>query len=107
MVDVLREKSNDSTYLHAEFVKACLEENVAVPTGLAISLLEEKIEHGMKEGNNWTLVQGFPESMQQLCDFEGKVCCCLYMEGFMLILIGSKTKLRTAFEVLIKGSTAA
>lgn len=46
--DVLREKSDDRTYLHAKFVKDCLEEEVKVPTQLAICLLESKIDKGIK-----------------------------------------------------------
>lgn len=44
--DVLREKSDDQTYLHAEYLKDCLKEKVDVPGELGISLLESK---SMKE----------------------------------------------------------
>jgi putative hydrolase of HD superfamily len=70
--EVLREKSDDKTYLHAKFVKECLEEEVKVPTQLAISLLESKINEGMIEGKR-SLVRGFPENMEQLDEFKRKV----------------------------------
>jgi hypothetical protein len=71
--EVLREKADDKTYLHAKFVKECLEEEVRVPTQLAISLLELKIIEGRKEGKRWSLVRGFPENMEQLVEFKKKV----------------------------------
>lgn len=43
MDDVLREKSDDQTYPHAELVKDCLEEEVDVPREVTVSLLERKM----------------------------------------------------------------
>lgn len=71
--DVFREKAADQTYLHAKFVRDCLEEEVNVPTQLAISLLELKINEGIKEGKSWSLVEEFPESLEQLLEFKKKV----------------------------------
>lgn len=71
--DVLREKANDQTYLHAKFVRDCLEEEVNVPTQLAVSLLEWKINEGVKEGKRWSVVNGFPENMERLLEFKKKV----------------------------------
>ena len=71
--DVLREKSDDQTYLHAAFVKDCLEEKVDVPRELTINLLERKINEGIEEGKKWSLVHGFPECIQELLEFEEKV----------------------------------
>ena len=65
--------SSDPTYLHAAFLKSCLDEKVSVPTGLAIDLLEKRIQEVKSEGKAWVLVRGFPESMEQLCDFEERV----------------------------------
>ncbi|KAF2259147.1 P-loop containing nucleoside triphosphate hydrolase protein [Lojkania enalia] len=69
---ILREKSEDQTYLHAEFVRDCLKEEVDVPVGLVVGLLERKIEEGMNEGRQWSLVHGFPKSMEQVLEFERK-----------------------------------
>jgi len=52
--DILREKSDDQTYLHANFVKDCLDEKVYVPRELKISLLERKINEGIEEGKMLT-----------------------------------------------------
>ncbi len=71
--DVLREKSDDQTYLYAEFVKDCLDEKVDVPRDLKISLLERKINEGIEEGKKWSLVHGFPEYIHELFEFEEKV----------------------------------
>ena len=71
--DVLREKSDDRSYPHAKFVKDCLEEKVEVPMELKINLLERKINQGTAEGKKWSLVHGFPQSMQELLEFEEKV----------------------------------
>lgn len=71
--DVLREKSEDQIYPHAEFVKECLEEKVDVPRELKISLLERKINDGIEEGKKLSLVHGFPECIQELLEFEEKV----------------------------------
>jgi len=48
--DILREKSNDPTYLHVNFVKDCLKEKVEVLRELEIRLLERKINKGIGEG---------------------------------------------------------
>ena len=69
---ILVGKSEDQSYRHAEFLRDCLKEKVDIPVGLVISLLESKIEEGIKEGS-WSLVRGFPESMEQLIEFERKV----------------------------------
>ena len=71
--DILREKSDDQTYPHADFVKDCLRENVDVPRGLKICLLEKKVNEGIKKGKKWSLVHGFPESKQEVVEFEEKV----------------------------------
>jgi putative hydrolases of HD superfamily len=104
--DVLREKSNDQTYLHAKFVKECLEEKVNIPTDLAISLLETKINKGIKEGNRWILVYGFPESMHQLLEFEEKVSIT-YVDRALLTPAGAKNKLHTTSDVLSRGNAQA
>ncbi|KAL8822112.1 MAG: hypothetical protein Q9191_007145 [Dirinaria sp. TL-2023a] len=71
--DVLREKSDDQTYPHVEFVKDCLEEKVDVPRNLKISLLERKINEEIEEGKKWGLVHGFSKCIQELLEFEEKV----------------------------------
>ena len=70
---MLREKADDPTYLHAKFVRDCLEEEVNVPTQLAISLLEWKINKGILEEKRWSLLDGFPESIDQILEFKEKV----------------------------------
>lgn len=54
-------------------MKDCLEEKVEVPMELKINLLERKINQGTAEGKKWSLVHGFPQSMQELLEFEEKV----------------------------------
>lgn len=58
--DVLRENSDDLTYLYAKFVKDCLKEKVEGPRQLRASLLEKEISEGIGEGKKWSLVHGFP-----------------------------------------------
>lgn len=70
---VLHEMFNDQTYPHAEFVKDCLRKNVDISRELKINLFERKINEGIKEGKKWSLVHGFPESMQKVHEFEEKV----------------------------------
>lgn len=74
--EVLCQKSHDQTYLHAQYVNDCLAEGVDVATELAIDLLGRKIN----EVNTWSLVLGFPERMEQLVEFEKKVCIALNIE---------------------------
>lgn len=96
---ILREKSEDQTYLHAEFVRDCLKEEVDVPVGLVVSLLERKIEEGMNEGRRWSLVHGFPKSMEQVLEFERKVSIHI-PDRTSLKLVGPKNKLHTISEPL-------
>jgi len=49
MNNILRKKSNDHTYSHAEFVKDCLEKKINVSKELKINLLERKINEEIKK----------------------------------------------------------
>ena len=69
----LLEKSGDQTYPHAAFVKECLEEKVDIPRELKISLIDGQINKGAEEGKQWSLVHGFPGSIEDLLGFEEKV----------------------------------
>ncbi|KAF2256579.1 P-loop containing nucleoside triphosphate hydrolase protein [Trematosphaeria pertusa] len=71
--ELLREKADDPTYSHAKFIRRCIEEDVQVPVQLAISLLEAKINKGVREGKSWSLVCGFPKNMEHLIEFQEKV----------------------------------
>ena len=71
--DILHERSSVETYLHAKFLKECLEEKVIPPVQLAVDSLEWKIKKGIKEGKMWSLVRGFPENINQLVEFKKKV----------------------------------
>ena len=71
--DVLYEKSDDQTYLHAGFLRDCLDEKIEVPRELKISFLERKINEGVEGGKKWSIVHGFPECIQELFEFEEKV----------------------------------
>lgn len=44
-----------------------------VPRDLKICLLEKKVNEGIEKGENWSLVHGFPESIQEVIEFEEKV----------------------------------
>jgi len=102
--DVLRERSDNQTYLHAKFLKDCLEEDVHVPIQLAISLLEWKINEGIKEGKRWSLVRGFPENTEQLVEFKKKVSV-MHVDRTLFTSIGPKIKLHAVPELLIGGIT--
>ncbi len=104
--DVLREKSDDQSYLHAEFLKGCLREKANVPTDLAISLLEGKINEGIEEGKKWSLVHGFPQNGRELLQFEEKVSM-IHVNRTLLTSTGTKNKLYIASEVLSRGNTPA
>ena len=69
---ILVEKSKEQSYRYAEFLRDCLKDEVDIPIDLVISLLESKIEEGMKE-RGWSLICGFPKSRDQLLEFERKV----------------------------------
>lgn len=83
-------------------MKDYLKENVAVPTGLAISLLERKINEGIKEGRRWILVHRFLECMQYL-GFEEKVSIT-FVNRTLLTSVGAKNKLHTISEMLSRGN---
>ena len=100
----MRERSNDPTYPHAKFLKDCLEENVIVPVGLVVKLLDERIDEGAKEGKRWVLVRGFPDTMQQLYEFEEKVSASP-VNRIKLTTTGAKGKLHTTSELLSSGNT--
>ena len=69
---ILVEKSKEQSYRYAAFLRDCLKDEVDIAVDLVISLLESKIEEGI-EGRGWSLVCGFPNSRDQLLEFERKV----------------------------------
>ena len=69
---ILVEKSNEISYRYAGFLTDCLKDEVDIPVDLLISLLESKIEEAIEE-RGWSLVCGFPKSMDQLLELERKV----------------------------------
>ena len=68
----LRERSEDPTFLHAEYLKHCLEEGLPVPIDLVVNILDRKIEEGARQ-DRWTLICGFPTNVESLIEFERKV----------------------------------
>lgn len=96
---MLHERSDDPTYPHAEFVKDCLEEKVDVPRELTVSLLERKINEGIEEGKKWSLVNGFPECIQDLLEFEEKVGLT-HVNKLCLHPVGAKKKLHSTSQLL-------
>lgn len=102
---MLRERSLDGTYFHNEFLRSCLKAKVRVPDDVAIDLLEWKINEGLKEGKKWSLVWGFPETMDQLVAFKRKVSIsCMLAKRSLLTLIGTKVKLHVVSELHIRGN---
>ena len=69
---ILVEKSKEPSYRYARFLKDCLRDEVDIPVDLVISLLESKIEEAM-EDRGWSLVCGFPKSIDQHLELERKV----------------------------------
>lgn len=104
--DVLREKSEEQTYPHAGFLKACLKEQVNVPRDLKVSLLERKIDERLRECKKWCLVDGFPDCIQELLEFEEKVSHTR-AEGPFLHLVGAKDKLHSTSHLLDREGVAA
>ncbi|KAL5400250.1 hypothetical protein PMIN03_012537 [Paraphaeosphaeria minitans] len=71
--EALREKADDPTHPCAKYIQHCIQEKVQVPVQLAISILERKINEGLQKGKKWTLLRGFPESIQHLTEFQEQV----------------------------------
>ena len=69
---ILVEKSKEPSYRYAGLLTDCLKDEVDIPVDLVISLLESKIEEAIQE-RRWTLVYGFPKSIDQLLELERKV----------------------------------
>lgn len=69
---VVRKWSEDPMFLHAEYLKGCLEEGLPVPTDLVVNILDRKVEEGARQGR-WTLICGFPTNVESLVEFERKV----------------------------------
>ena len=71
--DVLSEKSDDQTYLHAEFLEKCLTEKVNVSMDLAISLLEGKINEGIEKGKSGASCMGFQKTCENFLSFKRRL----------------------------------
>ncbi|KAL9591379.1 MAG: hypothetical protein Q9179_007782, partial [Wetmoreana sp. 5 TL-2023] len=68
---ILIKESEDQSCRDAKFLRDCLTEKADIPVSLVISILERKIEEGIEE-RGWSLVYGFPQSLDQLLEFERK-----------------------------------
>ena len=68
----LRERSEDPTFPHGEYLKHCLEEGLPISTDLVVNILDGKIEEGARQGR-WTVIFGFPANIESLVEFERKV----------------------------------
>ncbi|KAL5331170.1 hypothetical protein ACEPPN_000699 [Leptodophora sp. 'Broadleaf-Isolate-01'] len=71
--EIILEKSKDKDYIHQEFLAECIENSVRTPTVLLVGILEERIKAAAAGGQNWVLVVGFPDSLQQLNGFQRQV----------------------------------
>ncbi|KAH7372045.1 HD domain-containing protein [Cadophora sp. MPI-SDFR-AT-0126] len=71
--EIILEKSNDKDYIHQEFLAECIANSVRTPTVLLVGILEEKIKAAAAGGQNWVVVVGFPDSLQQLNGFQRQV----------------------------------
>lgn len=90
---ILRKKAEDQAYIHAEFLRQCLEEELPVPRSLSVNLLEQTIQEGLQQGK-WTVVYGFPADKEHLLEFERKVSFCLVTPpSGAHIVLGTKNKL--------------
>lgn len=69
---VIRERSEDPMFLHAEYLRHCLVEGLPIPTDLVVNILDDKIEEGARQ-DRWTLICGFPANLESLVEFEKKV----------------------------------
>ncbi|KAL8698048.1 MAG: hypothetical protein Q9201_006784 [Fulgogasparrea decipioides] len=74
---ILIKESEDQSCRDAKFLRDCLTEKADIPVSLVISILERKIEEGIEE-RGWSLVYGFPQSLDQLLEFERKVSMTPY-----------------------------
>ncbi|KAH6714550.1 HD domain-containing protein [Leptodontidium sp. MPI-SDFR-AT-0119] len=71
--EIILEKSKDKDYIHQEFLAECIENSVRTPTVLLVGILEERIKAAAAGGQNWVVVVGFPDSLQQLNGFQRQV----------------------------------
>ncbi|KAF7538000.1 hypothetical protein G7Z17_g12734 [Cylindrodendrum hubeiense] len=70
---LLKEKSEDETYIHSALLKQLFAAGFHPPKDLTVKLLEDKLEEDRNRGVKCSLVSGFPESMEQLHEFETTV----------------------------------
>ncbi|KAK4119955.1 hypothetical protein N657DRAFT_580845 [Parathielavia appendiculata] len=88
----IRERSEDPTFLHAKYLKHCLEQGLPVPTDLVVNILDMKIEEGARQ-DRWTLICGFPANMESLVEFQRKVKLISPLSKPLLTSLGSKKQL--------------
>ncbi|OAA60576.1 HD domain protein [Niveomyces insectorum RCEF 264] len=75
--EVLRAKAQDPSYPHAAYLLGCLDDDIGVFVGLTVRLLQEQLEQAATTTADpttaWTLVSGFPNTKQELAEFEREV----------------------------------
>lgn len=88
----VRERAEDPTFLHAGYLKHCLQEGLPVATDLVVNILDRSIKQGARQGR-WTLICGFPANMESLIEFQRKVRLTSPLFRTLLTWLGPKTKL--------------
>ena len=68
----LQEQLQDETFLHAEYLRQCLEKGLPVSTDLVVRSLEQQIVKRM-ERRKWSLLWGFPSPEKHYLEFGRKV----------------------------------
>ncbi|PVH72573.1 hypothetical protein DL98DRAFT_539105 [Cadophora sp. DSE1049] len=71
--DVVRKKSIDKSYFYQSFLAECIANSARPLTTLVVGIIEENIKEAAKGGQNWVVVVGFPDSIQQLNGFQRQV----------------------------------
>ncbi|KIV98444.1 uncharacterized protein PV09_09742 [Verruconis gallopava] len=72
--DLLRNEANDPESPYADFINESMRKSVLIPPQLTTQLLKREITRALDEGKERFLLDGFPRSLDQLHDFELKIC---------------------------------
>ncbi|KAI6551022.1 hypothetical protein MCOR04_011143 [Pyricularia oryzae] len=84
MRSVIHEKASDPSYRLAKLISNYLANKLDIPTQLKVQLLEQKLEAVVanSEDGTWVLVDGFPDSKEDLLVFQANV----QRKNFILLL---------------------
>ncbi|KAF2028940.1 cytidylate kinase [Setomelanomma holmii] len=72
--DLLRDEARDQGSPYKDFIAESIQKSILLPASFTTELLRKELGRSKAQGQRRFLLDGFPRSINQLTDFESKIC---------------------------------